>query len=203
VKLAELSRASGVPTASIKYWIREGILIPGAKRNATTAVYDSRHLERLELIGVLRGELNVPIDRIRGLTDLIDNPDTDPLDILERCQVLAMGLTHPPRRGHTTAAVSQVCDAAGWPHTPSWAAEELAAVLRDCSDAGVEVSIEGLESYARLFDTLATSNVAGAVTGSTRDQQAILVLRGVALTQRLERAMSALAHASATITRTR
>ena len=35
MRLAELSERSGVPTATIKYYLREGLLPPGRQVNAT------------------------------------------------------------------------------------------------------------------------------------------------------------------------
>lgn len=44
MRLAELSERSGVSTATIKYYLREGLLAPGRQINATTAEYDEEHL---------------------------------------------------------------------------------------------------------------------------------------------------------------
>lgn len=45
MRLAELSRRSGVSTATIKYYLREGLLPPGRQVNPTTAEYDDGHLQ--------------------------------------------------------------------------------------------------------------------------------------------------------------
>ena len=50
MRLAELSERSGVSTATIKYYLREGLLPPGRQINATTAEYDEEHLRRLRLV---------------------------------------------------------------------------------------------------------------------------------------------------------
>lgn len=52
--MAELSRRSGVPVATIKYYLREGLLPPGERTAPNQARYDERHLQRLELIRALR-----------------------------------------------------------------------------------------------------------------------------------------------------
>lgn len=54
MKLGELAAATDTSTATIKYYIREGLLPPGAKKNQTTSVYGPAHRERLELISALR-----------------------------------------------------------------------------------------------------------------------------------------------------
>ncbi|MGI5340270.1 MerR family transcriptional regulator [Streptomyces sp. CA-181903] len=53
MRLAELSERSGVPTATIKYYLREGLLQPGHRVSATQAVYDEGHLRRLRLVRAL------------------------------------------------------------------------------------------------------------------------------------------------------
>ncbi|HOZ59840.1 MAG TPA: MerR family transcriptional regulator, partial [Nakamurella multipartita] len=40
VRISELSRASGVPTATIKYYLREKLLHEGVLTSATQARYD-------------------------------------------------------------------------------------------------------------------------------------------------------------------
>ena len=43
MRLAELSERSGVSTATIKYYLREGLLQPGRRVTATQAEYDEEH----------------------------------------------------------------------------------------------------------------------------------------------------------------
>jgi DNA-binding transcriptional MerR regulator len=53
VKISELSRRSGVPVATIKFYLREGLLPAGRATAVTQAQYDSDHLHRLRLIRAL------------------------------------------------------------------------------------------------------------------------------------------------------
>jgi DNA-binding transcriptional MerR regulator len=61
MRLAELSERSGVSTATIKYYLREGLLAPGHQVNATTAEYDESHLRRLRLVRALIQVGRVPV----------------------------------------------------------------------------------------------------------------------------------------------
>src|SRR5262245_46562132 len=54
VRIAELSRRSGVPVATIKFYIREGILPRGETTAPNQARYGDAHLQRLALIGTLQ-----------------------------------------------------------------------------------------------------------------------------------------------------
>ncbi|MFJ7967650.1 MerR family transcriptional regulator [Streptomyces sp. NPDC096324] len=53
MRLAELSGQSGVSTATIKYYLREGLLQPGRRVSATQADYGEDHLRRLRLVRAL------------------------------------------------------------------------------------------------------------------------------------------------------
>lgn len=54
MRIAELSRHSGVPVATIKYYLREQLLPPGERTARNQARYREEHLERLRLIRALR-----------------------------------------------------------------------------------------------------------------------------------------------------
>ena len=53
MRVAELSRRSGVSVASIKYYLREGLLPPGELTSPNQAHYDEEHLRRLRLVRAL------------------------------------------------------------------------------------------------------------------------------------------------------
>ncbi|MBD0744413.1 MerR family transcriptional regulator [Streptomyces sp. CBMA152] len=50
MRLSELSEQTGVPAATIKYYLREGLLAPGRRITATTSDYDEEHVRRLRLV---------------------------------------------------------------------------------------------------------------------------------------------------------
>ncbi len=49
MQVSQLSTASGVSVATIKYYLREGLLHPGPKLTERLAEYDESHLRRLGL----------------------------------------------------------------------------------------------------------------------------------------------------------
>lgn len=198
--LAELSLATGAPVSSIKFWLRQGVLPPGEKINARTAEYGERHVDRIELIQLLREDLRAPTAQISELTALLDDPDADVLAIQERCQILALGLHRPPAGDRDWAGerVAELCAELGWPNFPSWPRAELTALVRDHPSV-VETGL--LRSYALAFDSVARTNLATVSRAESLDRRAIDLLRGVALTLRVEKAVSAMAHASASMLR--
>ena len=84
MRLAELSRRSGVPRSTIKFYIREGILPqgePGASRNQAT--YEPRHLERLALVTALREIADLSVEVIKRVTaDLVEGQGRAPISAL-------------------------------------------------------------------------------------------------------------------------
>lgn len=73
MRLAELSEHSGVSTATIKYYLREGLLPPGRQINATTAEYDEEHLRRLRLVRAMIQVGRVPVAKVREVLGHVDD----------------------------------------------------------------------------------------------------------------------------------
>ncbi|MFB6751968.1 MerR family transcriptional regulator [Streptomyces sp. NPDC056353] len=73
MRLADLSNRSGVSTATIKYYLREGLLPPGRQLNATTAEYDESHLRRLRLVRALIQVGRVPVATAREVLGHVDD----------------------------------------------------------------------------------------------------------------------------------
>ena len=50
MRISELARESGTSVATIKYYLREGLLAPGERVNAREASYGQGHVKRLRLV---------------------------------------------------------------------------------------------------------------------------------------------------------
>jgi DNA-binding transcriptional MerR regulator len=61
MKISELSQRAGVPIPSIKFYIREGLLQAGRVTAKNQASYAEDHVQRLELIRLLRDTLGMPV----------------------------------------------------------------------------------------------------------------------------------------------
>jgi len=70
MRMAELSRLSGVPRETIHYYAREGLLPAPERAGKTSAFYDETHLERLQLIRRLREEKYLPVAVIRRILEV-------------------------------------------------------------------------------------------------------------------------------------
>lgn len=72
MRLAELSRTAGVPRSTIKFYLREGLLPAGTLEAKNQASYGPRHLERLELIRVLRTVAGLSLEAVGRVTRELD-----------------------------------------------------------------------------------------------------------------------------------
>ena len=72
MRMRELSQRSGVPVATIKYWIQEGLVAPGTPTARNQATYTEEHLERLGVIVALREGAGLGIAALRRVFQIID-----------------------------------------------------------------------------------------------------------------------------------
>ncbi|WP_405776772.1 MerR family transcriptional regulator [Streptomyces sp. NBC_00859] len=73
MRLSELSEQSGVPTATIKYYLRERLLPAGHRISATRADYDGSHLRRLRLVRALIQVGGLPVATAREVLSHVDD----------------------------------------------------------------------------------------------------------------------------------
>jgi DNA-binding transcriptional MerR regulator len=103
MRLAELSERSGVSTATIKYYLRQGMLAPGRRIGATTAEYDDTHLRRLRLVRALIEVGRLPVATAREVIGYVDD---DSLDRTIRLGAALWALPHGPEPDDTDPSVA-------------------------------------------------------------------------------------------------
>ena len=133
MRISELADATGFPVATIKYYLREGLLPVADKRSERLAEYDERHVRRLRLIKLLREVGNIPIEGLRRLVEASERTDV-PIDDLFAAAAVALSPAPPPpgscARSPARWPTSSIADA-GWTHVrpDSPDRENLAATL--------------------------------------------------------------------------
>ncbi|WP_329138556.1 MerR family transcriptional regulator [Streptomyces sp. NBC_00670] len=103
MRLAELSERSGVSTATIKYYLREGLLAPGRQVNATTAEYDEEHLRRLRLVRALIQVGRIPVATAK---EVLGHVDDESLGRTMRLGAALWALPQPPAPDEDDPAVT-------------------------------------------------------------------------------------------------
>jgi DNA-binding transcriptional MerR regulator len=160
MRLAELSARSRLSTATIKYYLREGLLHPGTTQSSTWATYDDQHLHRLRLVRALTEVAGLSLDAVRGVIDAVDASGSDHE---------ARGAAQWPLAG----AVAQEPSAAsvrrvdGLVHRHDWRLATaspyrrvLAAALDTLDELGFPATDEVLDAYASALETVAAIEVA-------------------------------------------
>ena len=202
MQLHELSQRSGVSPASIKYYLREGLLPRGEAVHATRAEYSGKHLERLELIQALRQIVALNIAQIRGLLGMADDgvPRLDLLAAVQR-EVLNLKDFTPAIGGEPAAATAAVVHLRGWPDSPSDARNALTAHLELMARLKVPVSATVLEAYSKAMDDVAGLDIAATTAPESTDRLIFTAAVGMHMHSQLLLKLLALAQASHAIRR--
>jgi DNA-binding transcriptional MerR regulator len=162
--MSELAERSGVPVATIKYYVREGLLHAGRATATTQAAYDHTHVERLRLIRVLREVGDVPVATVRAVLAAVDDQDRPLPDVIATAHH-ALGPPPPaePTDAHraTRAEVAAFVRTRGWrvePDAPS--IDALAAALTALRRVVGPCTAEVFAPYADAADALARNELA-------------------------------------------
>lgn len=177
MRISALSSATGVPIATIKFYLREGLLHPGRPTAATQAEYDATHIARLRLVRALVEVGGLPLAAVHGVLAAMD----------EESVPAAVGAAHRaispaprslgrarsdtgPRRA--TALMNHL----GWTfNAGSQSLRRLDEALAGLEAAGLSTDPQGLTKYADAAFALARREVAG-IPGAAEDAVRYVVL---------------------------
>jgi DNA-binding transcriptional MerR regulator len=188
MRISELAARTGVPLATIKYYLREGLLMPGASTSATQASYGDEHARRIGLIRALTDVVGLSVASTRLILELIEQPTDDLFETLGRAigelPPQASELADYPR---ARSAIEHV----GWVYDPRYAAvAQLERALAAAEAAGLPLSDDRLEVYAEQIHGVAEYDIA-ELPAENPVQYAVL---GTALYEPVLAALRRLAH---------
>ena len=197
MRISELSRASGVPIPTIKFYLREGLLPSGQRSAPNQASYGEEHLRRPRLIRVLVEVGGLTLASVRRVLETVDRDDAPLHDILAAAHV-GLRREEPAGDGAADAERHEVdawLDTLGWDLAPdSPPRDELAAALDALRRLGWPVGPEVFARYAVHADALAEAEIA-YVAGLEDRQGAIeATVIGTVLFERAFSALRRLAH---------
>jgi DNA-binding transcriptional MerR regulator len=202
MRIAELSRDSGVPMPTIKYYVREGLLKPGELTSPNQAHYDESHLRRLKLIRALTEVGGLSIAAIRDLLAAAASPATGLHDALGKVQYATT-----PHHGYQAtqasreAAVEQadeLISRRGWRVRPDSPARRLlTSVLAALRDLGQDDLLPLADAYAAPAEQIAAADLAAVLRRHGRDSQLEGVVVGTVLGDALLAALRRLAEEDA------
>jgi DNA-binding transcriptional MerR regulator len=198
MRIGELSARSGTSVASIKYYLREGLLPPGATTAPNQAEYSEAHLERLDLVRALREGGDLSIATLRRVFDAMDGWRSG------RPAYLALAvasLSRPSGQAATAqdaALVDDLMRALGWDVDDGSPGREdlvraVAAVRRYLP--GLVTRPEDLLEHARAMRTLADAEIGEDYDPAADPEGALrLAVLGTVLFEPVVLALRKLAH---------
>lgn len=199
MRISELANESSVPVATIKYYLREGLLHDGVLTSATQASYDESHVRRLRLIRALLVGAGLSVADARDLLGGVDDPPRSGHDLLG---IAHHALAKPVDEEVDTAEVDALLDSWGWGAEKCDVAGKaaVAEALAGVRAAGFEFPAGVLDTYASAMHEVATAEIDGVPTESEEAAVRYVVL-GTVLVEPLLLALRRLAQQNASYDR--
>ncbi|MBX3186606.1 MAG: MerR family transcriptional regulator [Labilithrix sp.] len=160
----DLSQESGVSVASIKFYVREGLLFAGDASRPGRAYYDGAHVRRLAVIRAMRDVAGLSIDVMRRALAAVDAPHADAVDaIAPAIDALATHEDAPPvdaallraRRDVATLFTREKIVV----RREAGARETLARAIASLRRLGYDVTVDDLRPYVASMRALAKEEI--------------------------------------------
>jgi DNA-binding transcriptional MerR regulator len=199
VRISELSARTGVPVATVKYYLREGLLPSGERTEVNQARYGPEHVERLRLIRALVEVGGVSIAGVKDVLAALATPPSTTHDLLGTVQDAITPRTQRTATEDWTRAradVAELVTALGWRVRPDAPAlDQLADILLAYRSvtATAAPAVECFGHHARLAAELAAVEVP-PIAGSEPSELARSIIVGTVLGGRAFDALRRLAH---------
>jgi DNA-binding transcriptional MerR regulator len=195
LKISELAERAEVPVATVRHYLREGLLPEPVKTSKNMAYYPPEFVDRIRLIKQLQEERFMPLRVIREVLDSAGRtPEAEILeryDIPERAlrRLEEVGVLSPDENGYSHAEV-RVIDAiarfraAGWNEKTGFGARDVARLMNGLAPVITDELELLLERFAALDPDRAAALLDG---GASPFPDLIGALHAKALSDELER----------------
>lgn len=164
MRISELSAHTGVPVATIKYYLREGLLPEGRRSSPTQATYGDRHTERLRVIRALI-ESGVSVAETRRVLDALDDPPASPHDLLGAAHAAVLPAFDDDI---DVTSAKRLVEGLGWQEglCDEHVLAGVARALQGIDRAGFAVPDEVMAVYLASMRSLARAEIAAVPTDS-------------------------------------
>lgn len=200
MKISELSSRSGVPVATVKFYVREGLVASGERTSANQVQYDETHVARLRLV---RAFIDVGGLSVAGAKAVLAAIDDESLPFGVAVGVAAHSLpVLPASEGATTGRGKRDLEALiaerGWIVDETNAGRALTArVIDDYAALGREDLITSLATYADAAEAVAKVDIQLVAEAAGRADQTATVVIGTVLGDALFAGLRRIAHENA------
>jgi DNA-binding transcriptional MerR regulator len=159
MRISDLAREAGVPLATIKFYLREGLLQNGRLTSKTQAQYDDDHINRLRLVRFLIEFGHLTISATKELLASLDDAPKSIEDLLEIAHI-ALG-RDDGKENIDIQDVQTMLRCWGWRvDDESYASlRSLSNDLSELNSVGVPLSREELDSFAKAMHEVAEIEV--------------------------------------------
>jgi DNA-binding transcriptional MerR regulator len=160
--IQELSDGSNVTVASIKYYVREGLLPPPVPGRPRRAYYDERHARRLATIRALREVAGLSIEVIHKVLVAVESPGADAVDVIAPAIDALVPTIGDDSPALTTARidVAKAFARSRLAVRPNAGAREtIARTLVSLRKVGSPIQVEHLVQYIEWLRPLAQSEI--------------------------------------------
>jgi len=200
VRISELVERTGVPLATLKFYLREGMLMPGEARTATRSEYGEEHVRRVALIRALSDVAGLPLQRVKTVLGLIDSPTASLFESLGSAVAALPPYTDDVRADETEPSTPEyprahaAITALGQVYDPRFAAvAQLERALAGVETAGIPMTADRLDVYGAHVRAMAEFDLARMPEEGREEQLGYAVL-GTALYEPVIAALRRLAH---------
>jgi DNA-binding transcriptional MerR regulator len=164
MRIADLSRESGVPVPTIKYYVREGLLQPGEFTSPNQAHYDDSHVRQLKLIRALVDVGGLSIAATRDVLASIDDPGGSVRETIGKVQYATTPKRNYEADQQTRAAarreVEDLIVRRGWQVKSTAPARQLLAeAIAALHALGQDDLLTKLDDYAEAAEMIASSDL--------------------------------------------
>ncbi len=173
MRISDLSRRSGVPVATIKFYLRERLLPPGEPTGRNQAVYHENHLRRLRLIKIFTSIGELDLTSVRRLLIAAEDdhlPLTELFELLNQSSLAGKEESADPddTLERARADANRIIESAGWDVKPGAVARShLILTLAAMRRLGCDCDPDFLDVYRQAADRLARHEVGRVATDHT------------------------------------
>lgn len=204
--MGELSRTTGVPVPTIKFYLREGLLPAGELTSPNQARYGEQHVRRLHLIRALTDVGGLPLASVGKVVEALADRDRPLHDLLgdaaDTVRPAGPPEADPANRAQALALVEELIMRRGWQvpvGNPS--AVALTAAVSSLLAVGQGDYLDHLDEFAAVSERIAAADLAFVARRTQREDMVERVVVGTVLGDAMLAALRRLAQTDASARR--
>ncbi|GAA3445830.1 MerR family transcriptional regulator [Planomonospora venezuelensis] len=205
MRMAELSRVTGVSVPMIKYYLREGLLAPGERTSPNQARYDASHVRRIKLVRAMAEYGGLSNAVIRDLLGQLDEPGLSlntRLGLAHRTVAPRYESGEGERWEEAVARARELIARQGWLEQPDGSEVlAIAGVLAGLAELGYQGVLDRLDAYAEAAALTAEADLDALAAEPDLERMIEYVVAGTLLGDALVTALRRVAQSNVSFRR--